>query len=166
VPRAVGAAGALLWAAGVAVFLGTLGWTVRDNLTGAETGTGEHNADCRPVDRLANAAVPVVGVYLAVGTYVLLAVHLPLPTILDGYPVRLSHLLTAGTAALLVFAVGFRLLPRFLVTHPPRWLVPAVLVAGALGPALIAAGLPGGPLLMAGAALETVAVIGFAGTYL
>ncbi|MFB6207130.1 MAG: hypothetical protein ABEJ05_11465 [Haloglomus sp.] len=155
-------AGAAIWVLGVVIFLGTLGWTVRDNLLGSETGTGEANAERRPVDRAANLAVPVAAAYLAVGSYALLAGHAPLPPVVDGYPPRATHLLAAGFAALLLFAVGFRLLPRFLVAHPPRALVAVVLPAGAVGPALIAAGLPAGPVFEAGAAVEAIAVVGFA----
>ncbi|WP_276257351.1 hypothetical protein [Haloglomus litoreum] len=155
-------AGAVLWTAGVALFLGTLGWTVRGNLLGGETGTGDANAERRPVDRAANLAIPVALAYLAVGSYALLAGHTPLPTLLDGYPPRASHLLGAGFATLTLFAVGFRLLPRFLVAHPPRALVAVVLPAGALGPALLAVGLPAGPVFRLGATAEAVAVVGFA----
>ena len=156
-------AGAVCWALGAAVFLGTVAWTVRDNLSGSATGTGEANADRRPVDRLANAFVPVVLAYLAVGSYAVLAGATPLPTLFDGYRPRASHLLAAGTGALLVFTVGLRLLPRFTVAHPPKSLVPVVLVPGAVGPALIAVGLPSGPVVHAGATLESVAVVTFAG---
>jgi hypothetical protein len=155
-------AGAALWTVGVAVFLGTLGWTVRGNLLGGETGTGEVNAERRPVDRAANLAMPVAVGYLALGSYALLAAHAPLPTLLDGYAPRASHLLGAGFATLTLFAVGFRLLPRFLVAHPPRVLVTVVLPAGAIGPALLAVGLPAGPVFRLGAAAEAIAVIGFA----
>jgi hypothetical protein len=158
-------AGATAWAAGVAVFLGTLLWTVRDNLTGAATGTGDHRADRRAVDRAANAAVPVALGYLAAGTWLLVAARTPLPAPLAGYPARVSHLLAVGTAALLLFAVGFRALPRFLVAHPPRPLVWVVLACGAVGPGLLAVGLPDGPLLVAGAALVAAAVVGFAAAY-
>jgi len=161
-PRWLGAVGATAWLLGVLVFVGSLAWTLRGNLTGAETGTGEPNADRRPVDRFANAFVPVAGAYLLVGSYALAASWTPLPVLLDGFVPRAAHLLGAGTAALLVFAVGFRLLPRFLVAHPPRALVAVVLPAGALGPALIAAGLPHGPWLDLGGALEATAVVGFA----
>ncbi|MFB6137815.1 MAG: hypothetical protein ABEJ42_05665, partial [Halobacteriaceae archaeon] len=104
-PTWVGAAGAVLWAAGVAVFVGTLAWTVRDNLAGRETGTGEAKAARRPVDRVANAAVPVATGYLLAGTYATLAAHVGappvgapppgggLPPLVDGYPPRASHLL-------------------------------------------------------------------------
>jgi hypothetical protein len=161
-PTAVDAVGAVLWALGVAVFLGTLGWTIRDNLTGRETATGAANADRRAVDRAANAFVPVALAYLAVGSYELLAATTALPGLLDGYPPRVSHLLGAGAATMLLFAVGFRLLPRFLVVRPPRALVAVVLPAGALAPALLAVGLPAGTLFRVGAVLEALAVIGFA----
>lgn len=157
-----GAAGSVLWAAAVAVFLGTILWTVRGNLAGRETATGEANADRRGVDRAANAAVPVALAYLVAGSYGLLAGHLPLPALVDGYPPRVSHLLTAGAAALLLFAVGFRLLPRFLVASPPRPLVAVVLPAGAVGPAVLAAGLPAGSWFRVGAVVEAAAVVGFA----
>ena len=163
VPGFVGPIGAVGWALGVGVFLAALGWTLRDNPTGAETGTGDANAERRPVDRFANAFVPVVLAYLALGSYETLAAGTGLPTLLGPYPPRASHLLGAGTAALLVFAVGFRLLPRFLVARPPRWLVGVVLPAGAVAPLLLAASLArrGTPFLV-GAALEAVAVVGFA----
>ncbi|MEF8841773.1 MAG: hypothetical protein V5A62_09140 [Haloarculaceae archaeon] len=167
VPALVGTAGAVGWALGVAVFLAALGWTLRDNLSGTETGTGGANAGRRPVDRFANAFVPVVLAYLAFGSYETLALGTGLPAVLGPYPPRASHLLGAGTAALLVFAVGFRLLPRFLVAHPPRALVVAVLPSGAVAPLLLAVSLAErGTLFRAGAALEAVAVVGFALVFL
>ncbi|MFB6097488.1 MAG: hypothetical protein ABEJ74_08880 [Haloferacaceae archaeon] len=161
-PPVAATAGAALWSLGVALFLGTLLWTVRDNLTGAETGTGEVNAHRRAVDRVANAAVLVALAYLAAGSYELLAVTSPLPALVGrGLPAAL-HLLAAGAAATTLFAVGFRLLPRFLVASPPRWLVALVLAAAAIGPALLAVGFGRyGPLFRLGAALEATAVVGF-----
>lgn len=164
-PLVVRQAGAVAWAAGVAVFLGAMVLTLRGNLTGGETGTGEHNAHRRPLDRLSNAAVPVVFAYLAAGAYLTAAGATGLPSPLDGYPPRVSHVLAVGAAVLLLFAVGFRLLPRFLVSAVPRWLAAPVLAAGAVGPTLLAVGIPAGPLLQAGAALETLAVLGFAAAY-
>lgn len=166
VPAAVGTAGTVAWAGGVAVFLGTVLVTVRDNLTGGNTATGEHNAERRPVDRAANAVVPIALAYLAVGTYALLASASSLPVLVDGYDPRVAHLLGTGTATIFVFGIGFRLLPRFLAARPPRALVAVVLPTGVVGPALIAVGLPSGRLLRVGAALETIAVVGFAGAYL
>ena len=157
--------GAVAWAAGVAVFLGALVATLRDNPLGRETGTSDANADRRRTDRLANAFMPVALAYLGVGTYELLAGTVGLPTLLGGTWVRVAHLLAAGFAATLVFSVGFRLLPRFLVVDSPRRLPFLVLPAGAAGPALIAAGLYSGPVFVAGAVLEAVAVGGFALAY-
>jgi len=159
------AAGGWLWLAGVAVFLAALVWTLRGNLSGAETGTGAANADRRGVDRVANAFVPVAFAYLLVGSYAMAAPVVGLPTVFDGYPPRATHLVAAGTAALLVFSVGFRLLPRFLSTRPPRVLVGISLAVGALGPLVLAASLGGGALFAAGAALEAVGFLGFAAAY-
>jgi hypothetical protein len=159
---ALGTAGAILWAGGVLLFLGTIGWTIRDNLAGAETATGEHSADRRAVDRAANLFVPVALTYLAVGSYELLAIESALPVLFDGYAPRATHLLAVGGGALVVFAVGFRLLPRFLVASPPRPLVAVVLPAGAVGPALLAWGLPAGDLFRVGAVVQATAVAGFA----
>ncbi|MFC7044197.1 hypothetical protein ACFQH6_01155 [Halobacteriaceae archaeon GCM10025711] len=110
-PSLLEPAGALLWTAGVAVFVGTLAWTVRDNLSGRETATGEAKADREPVDRYANAFVPVALLYLVVASYELLAASLGLPHLFDAFLPRISHLFAAGAATLLLFAVGFRLLP-------------------------------------------------------
>jgi hypothetical protein len=161
-PSWLGAVGAFLWSLGVGVFLGTLLWTLRTNLTGRETATGEVNAERRPVDRVANGFVPVALLYLAVSTYETLAVYTGVPSLLDGYFPRVTHLIAAGTAGLLIFALGFRLLPRFLVAHPPRRLVVLVLATGAVGPSLLAVHLWNAPWFHLGALLETVAVVGFA----
>ncbi|MFC7019379.1 hypothetical protein [Halomicroarcula sp. GCM10025743] len=161
-PGWVGPLGVGLWAAGVAVFVATLGWTLRDNLTGAATGTGGANAHREPVDRAANAVVPVALGYLVVGT----GGHLW--TVTGGAPLatmQASHLLAAGTAALFVFGVGFRLFPRFLVASPPRSLVAVVLPAGAAGPALLGFGLFDPRAVLVGGALEALAVVGFALAY-
>ncbi len=165
-PSLVGTAGATLWTAGVAVFLAALGWTIRDNPTGSETATGGANEHRRPVDRWANRFVPVALAYLAVGTYGTLALWTPLPPLVDGFSPRVTHLLAAGTATLMVLAVGFRLLPRFLVASPPRALVAVALPAGAVAPVVLAATLYGGVWFRVGAALEAVAVSGFAVAFL
>ncbi|WP_336360170.1 hypothetical protein [Haladaptatus sp. ZSTT2] len=161
-PKWLAALGAFLWLGGVALFLSALLWTVRGNLTGRETATGTTNTSRRPIDRMANGFVPVALGYLAIGSYETAARYSVLPTLLDGYFPRVTHLLAAGTAALLLFALGFRLLPRFFVASPPRWLVAVVLPAGALGPALLATQLGGGRWFRLGAVIESVAVIGFA----
>lgn len=154
--------GASLWFGAILLFLGTMGMTIRGNLTGSRTGTGGANIQRQPLDRLANLFVPVVFLYLLVGSYALLALETGLPTVFDGYPPRSSHLLGAGTGALLVFTIGFRLLPRFFVAEVPSFLPRVVLPAGAVGPLVLAASLPSGNLFVVGALLEAVAVFAFA----
>lgn len=161
-----GVTGSVLWFLGVVVFLGNVGWSVRGNLTGRRTGTAESKSDRRWVDRVANAFVPVALAYLALGSYQLLAVHTGAPSPLDALTPRVTHLLAAGVAALMVFAVGFRLLPRFLVEKPRKPFVAVVLPAGALAPLLIAAALNDGAAFQVGAVLEAIAVIGFAAAYI
>jgi hypothetical protein len=159
------AVGGWLWFGGVLVFVVTLLWTVRGNLSGRETGTGEANADRRRVDRVANGFVPVALVYLVVGSYAMVAPVIGTPPVFDGYSPRATHLVAAGTATLLVFAIGFRLLPRFLVTSPPPVLVGTALSAGVIGPATLAASLGSGTLFVAGAGLEALAFLGFGVAY-
>ncbi|MDY7082345.1 MAG: hypothetical protein SXQ77_08075, partial [Halobacteria archaeon] len=159
-------AGAVLWFTGVVVFSSTLVWTLRDNITGRETGTSDANQHRKKVDRYANLFMPFALVYLVAGSYELVAMNTVLPTVFDGYFPRAAHLLAAGTAALLVFSIGFRLLPHFLVTTPPRYSVLAVLPAGAVAPALLATFLNDGTGFIAGALLEATAVVGFALVYL
>jgi hypothetical protein len=158
--------GVVLWGLGVAVFVAALLWTVRDNLTGRETGTVDAKADRQAVDRLANGFVPVVFGYLLVAAFLPVAGAFGLaPAALPTGGPALSHLFAAGTAALLLFAVGFRLLPRFLVVAPRTPLVAVVLPAGALGPLLLASSFGGGGLFRLGAAVEAVALVGFAVAY-
>jgi hypothetical protein len=165
IPRWVEGAGAGAWALGVAIFLVAILATIRDNLTGSETGTGDHNADRRPVDRVANLFLPAVLAYLGVGSWDTLARATRLPTVVGAYPPRTTHLLAGGTATLLVFVVGFRLLPRFLVAAMPRAFPWVVLPAGAVGPLVLAVTLPAGTGFQVGAGIESVAIVGFAGAY-
>jgi len=165
----VATAGAVAWTSGVLVFVGALAWTVRSNPTGAATATGEGKAHLAGLDRVANAFVPVVGAYLLAGTYGTLVVAGVAPAVavgdlvlLDSYPPRSTHLLAAGTATLLVFALGARLFPRFLVVDPPRRLLGTALAAGAVAPVILAVSVPSGDLLPLGAALQATALVAYA----
>lgn len=161
-PSCIGSVGAVLWSLGAAVFVGTLAWTIRTNPTGSETGTGESNADLRPTDRVANAFVPVALGYLLLGAWGTLAVQAGVAFPFDVAGPGVTHLLAAGTAGLLIFALGARLLPRFLVASPSRWLVGVVLPAGALGPILLAVHLGAGRWFRLGALVQATAVVGYA----
>jgi hypothetical protein len=165
-PTPLDAVGAALWALGCVVFVGSLGWSIRDNLTGRETGTSDAKAERRAVDRFANGFVPVALGYLLVGSTLSLggAVGVDVPPLPSVGP-ALTHVFAAGTAALLVFALGFRLLPRFLVVRPRRSLVAVVLPAGAVGPVLLATAFGGGRWFHLGAGVQAVALLGFAVAY-
>ena len=165
VPRA--AAGAVAWCGGVAVFVGALALSIRGNVTGGETGTGSANAHRRRVDRAANAAAPFAIGYVGIGSVVLLWSSLSGPATVPA--AAASHLLVVGGAVVMLLAVGFRLLPRFLGASPPARVVAVVLPPGAVGPALLAAGVTGRPASLAGiptvrlgAGLVGAAVVGLA----
>lgn len=159
--------GATLWSAGVVVFTLALAWSLRGNLAGTETGTGDHNAHRQRLDRYANPFILVAVAYLLVGSIELLAaLARTADPLLANSIAGAIHLLAAGGAVLALVAVGFRLLPRFLVASPP-FSVPAVaLPAAAVGPVLLASSLGHGPLFVAGALAEAVGVGSFAAAYL
>ncbi|QLG47613.1 hypothetical protein [Natrinema halophilum] len=164
-PPIVALAGATSWFVGCLVFVAAIGWTVRDNPTGRATGTGPTDAHRERVDRIANAAVPVVLVYLLVASSLPLAAELGLDFPAPAPGPATTHMLAAGTAALLVFAIGFRLLPRLLVATPRPELAAIVLIAGSAGPALLALDFRGGTAFRIGAGLQATALIGFAVAY-
>ncbi|WP_254530186.1 hypothetical protein [Natrinema gelatinilyticum] len=163
-PPAVALAGATCWFVGCLVFVTAIGLTVRTDPTGRHTGTGAADAHRETVDRLANAAVPVVLAYLLVGSSLRLIAELGLEPPTPSGPAT-THLLAAGTAALLVFAIGFRLLPRLLVAVPRTELVGIVLIAGSVGPALLAIDFRGDLPFRIGAGLQATALVGFAVAY-
>ncbi|MDZ7729976.1 MAG: hypothetical protein U5K37_01660 [Natrialbaceae archaeon] len=161
-----GLLGAVAWLLGTLLFVGAILWTVRDNITGAETGTAEHNHSRQRVDRIANAVVPIVFVYLLGGASLGVMLRLGIdPVIVPPVTPVVSHVLAAGTATLLVFAVGVRLLPRFLVAMPSTPLVVLVLLSGAIGPALLVSDFLGGLRFQLGAISMAIAIIGFAIAY-
>jgi hypothetical protein len=71
-------------------------------------------------------------------------------------------LLGPGFGVLVLFTVGYCLLPRFFADVHSRRLAALVLPAGAVAPALLAVGYPAGTLFRVGAVLESLAVVGFA----
>lgn len=147
--------GALLWAAGVAVFVGSLARSLRGVAR-------DPFADASNLaERAAVLVVPVPFAYLAAGSYDLLAAQTAAPRLLAASAAGVSHLFAAGVAALLVFALGVRLLPRFLGVDPLAVPSVFVLVAGSVGPGLLAVSLWGGWLFRAAAAVEGAAVVAF-----
>jgi hypothetical protein len=161
-----GVAGDVLWGLGCGIFVVVIAWSVRDNISGRETGTSRANADRSTVDRIANGFVPVVLGYLLVAA--VLPIGDEVGVVPASFPAAgppLSHLFAAGTAALLVFALGFRLLPRFLVVAPRTSLVALVLSTGAIAPLFLVSSFGFGRWFRLGAGLEAVALVGFAVAY-
>ena len=174
-PDTLVAVGAVAWLAGVLVFVATLVASVRGNLTGSATGTSGPNIHRRRIDRAANAVIPLVLGYLLWGSLVdaLVATAVVSPgdatvtvagTTLALVPAgpAASHVLAAGAATLLLFGIGFRLLPRLLVGDPRPVLVGVTLATGALAPAALVLDFQGGTLFTAGATLLAVAIAGYA----
>lgn len=157
-----GVLGGALWTIGVVVFVGSIVLTIAGPLRHGTTGTGDHNADRRPLDRFANQFVPIVLLYLLVGTYETVAGQTSALPPLIGVQAAATHLLAAGAATLLVVTLGFRLLPRFLGAHPTRSSAALVLPAAATAPGIIAAGFVDDQMFPLGAALMVIAMVGFA----
>lgn len=162
--------GAALWAGGVGIFLVALGWTVRhhfDQLLGDDRNrwdgivSREGSNSLRSGDRLPVLVTLVALSYLTVATYGLLAAYASLPWV-GAYAARTTHLLATGAATLVVFVVGFQVLSHDRTMAPSKPLRTLVLGMGTIGPGLIAMGLGNGPTLVAGAILETGAIVGFA----
>ncbi len=151
--------GASLWFIGVSIFVGHILFTIRDNLSGADTGTSESKMELSRIDRVSNAFIPIALLYLFIGSVGMLGVKdvIPFPSVF-GFP-GVIHLTAAGTAALMVFAIGFRLLPRFMATRPPGYSVYLVLPPAAIAPLILSLEIPGGDYLWIGGLLETGAVV-------
>lgn len=160
----IGSLGAALWVGGVFVFVATIGYSIADNLLGRETGTSAANSDREAVDRFANMFMPVAIVYLLGSSIDLVAFAVGGVSVYSGYQPRVTHLFAVGTATLFMYAIGFRLLPRFFVAYPPKWLVRSVLVAGALGPILLVHGFLSGTVFQVGSVLVGFSILGYAGT--
>lgn len=154
--------GILLWSIGVGLFVAgfvrTAGQSAVERIRG-DRGPTDHP---QRSPQIAAAAIPIAIAYLVAGTVGLLgygglippAGSLTLPAIL--------HLSGAGFGALLVFALGARLLTGFYHVTPPRVSVVTAVVAGAIGPALLASNRWVGPWFRIGAGLEVVAILAYA----
>lgn len=150
------------WTLGVVVFVGSIGSTAARALR-ANPGSVLRLGD-RPqrTTRLATAMLPIALAVLLLGHVVALALidspdafHLAFPA--------LVHLAGAGFAALLVFALGARLLLGFFHVDPPRSLVAVIVLPGAVGPLLLATQPTGSTWFLAGGILESAAMVAYLG---
>ncbi|MFB6352627.1 MAG: hypothetical protein ABEJ92_00925, partial [Halobacteriales archaeon] len=154
--------GVLLWSLGVGLFVAGVARTAGQSAV-ERVRTGRVSTDHpQRSPRIAAAAIPLAMAYLLAGTVGLLgyagllppAGSLTLPAVL--------HLYGAGFGALLVFALGARLLTGFFHVTPPRVAVVTAVVAGAIGPAFLASHRWVGPWFRIGAGLETAALLAYA----
>jgi hypothetical protein len=154
-------AGSALWGAGVAVFVGSLGWTIVSAVRDRPALLIRSATRPQQSTRLVPLAIVVAVCYLVIGTIALFGrTGLgPLPT--ASFP-AIVHYYGAGFGALLVFALGARLLPEFFHVTPPRSGTWIVLVSGAVAPYVLATSLWGGVAFRVGGVVQFVAMTGYA----
>lgn len=159
-PWVVGRAGVVAWSFGVALFVGGLARVVIPAVRDDPAGVLRLGDRPQRSTRLATVLLPVGLAALLSGTGWLLvaatspvAVRLALPGVV--------HATGAGFAALLVFALGARLLRGFFHVDPPRWLAWLVLLPGAVGPLLLAATPAGSGPFVVGGILEAAAMVAY-----
>lgn len=150
-------AGAVLWALGVATFVGSLIATVGPAVVAEPTGVFRFDDRPQRSSKLGTAMIPVALGYLLVGTVGLLGTT----PVLGGWTptlAQVSHYYAIGFGALLVYALGARLLVGFYHVTPPRLLVYPMLLFGAFAPALLGTFRRGEPWFLLGAAFAALAM--------
>lgn len=155
-------AGIVLWSLGVVLFLGELLWTIRPAIfeqPGLAFSVGNQSGHTA---RLPLAMIPVALGYLLIGTVALLGRVDLVPRLFPPGFATISHYYAAGFGALLMFAIGVRLMPGFFHVDLPKPGVSVVLVSGAVGPGLLGTFFLRGVWFRAGALLEVIAIIGYA----
>jgi len=154
--------GVVAWSLGVVLFVGILAWTTVPAIRERPAVVLRSGDRPQRSSRLATAMIPVTFGYLLVGTAGLLGWggFGPLPRVT--FP-SVIHYYGAGLGALLIFALGARLMPGFFHVTPPRVGTWVTLVPGAVAPGLLATSLWTGIGFRAGAVLQTVAMAGYAG---
>ncbi|MFB6165046.1 MAG: hypothetical protein ABEJ31_07795 [Haloarculaceae archaeon] len=161
-PPSLFAAGAVLWSAGVATFVGALTLTVAPVVRERGPAVLRGSEYPQRSTRVATAAIPVAIAYLVVATLGLAAT----PRVLGVAGVTLPqvlHLYATGFATLLVFALGARLLIGFFHVDLPRTGTGIVLLLGAVAPAVLSGSLWRAPRFQVGAVIEGTAMVGYAG---
>lgn len=157
----VATSGIVSWSIGIAIFVGTLLWTVVPALRTSQKLVGFAGTLSRRTTRVATMAIPVGVGYLIAGTVVLLSIAFDFPMPLTATFSMVVHFYATGFAALLIFALGIQLMTGFFRVVPPAPLAYLVLVCGGIAPGLLATNFYRPPWFVAGAGLESVAMVGY-----
>jgi hypothetical protein len=154
--------GVILWSTGVAIFIGALLQTILPAMI-ANPGRIRPSED-RPQrsTKLAMLAIPIALGYLIIGTIALLStVGGFLNPFNPTFPM-IVHFYGTGFVALLIFALGIRLLTGFFHVTPPKSLSWLVLFCGSVAPSILAFNFYQPPWFTIGAGLEFIAITAYA----
>lgn len=157
------ALGGSLWSLGVAIFVGTLLWTVVPAIVARPEIIVRSDDRPQRSTRFATLLIPVALGYLVVGTIALLSMTTSLPNIVGETFSSVVHYYAAGFAALLIFTLGARLMTGFFHISPPRYATWIVLLSGAIAPGILALHFWRSPWFLVGGGLELVAMAGYVG---
>ncbi|WP_164471712.1 hypothetical protein [Halosimplex salinum] len=158
----VAVGGVFLWSAGVTIFVGTLLQTTLPAILANPATKRLPGVPPRRPSELATLAIPVALGYLVVGTVALLSTVDGVPDPLGSTGPMVVHFYATGFVALLIFALGIRLLTGFFRVTPPISLSWLVLSCGSVAPGVLALNFYRPPWFGIGAGLEFVAMAGYA----
>lgn len=150
-----------LWSVGIAVFVATLAYTVVPAIAADPTIIVRSGDRPQRSTRLATAMIPVAVGYLLVGTVALVSTTQQVSTVVGSGLPTVVHYYGVGVAALLIFALGSRLLTGFFHVTPPHHISWVVLTSGGVGPALLAPNVWVDPWFTVGAVFLVVAMLGY-----
>lgn len=157
----VATSGIVLWSIGVMIFVGTLLWTVVPALRTSQKLVGLAGPQSRRTTRLATMAIPVGVGYLIAGTVVLLSIAFNFTMPPNATFSMVVHFYATGFVALLIFALGIQLMAGFFGVVPPAPLAYLLLFCGGIAPGVLATNFYHPPWFIAGAGLESIAMIGY-----
>lgn len=152
--------GSYLWTAGVVVFLTGLAVTLVPAIVEDPDRVLRRGDRPQRTTRLATAVIPVALGYLLAGHLVLATAGPTSIRLLLALP-SITHFVATGFGALLVFALGIRLLVGFFHVDPPRPLTWSVLLPAATAPVLLAMAPLGSDWFLLGGVLESVAMLAY-----
>lgn len=159
--RFVEISGTVLWSIGIAIFVGTLLWTVVPTSMTSQQTIRQSAFQLRRTEHMAMMAIPIAVGYLIAGTVILLSKVLGVPIPLDPSFPMVVHLYATGFVSLLIFALGVRLMSGFFGVTPPKSLVYLILLCGGVAPGVLSANFYQLSWFLLGAALEFIPMMAY-----